>query len=303
MPKTKLVYIWSLRNAAADQAGQHVAYKGGHRYMKSPLEHLGELLDRTSLGDAYSLEAVIRDDDEDSARDREKLRDYGFQYRPGGRWFHPPELAIQGRRVNDLLLAVPSAYRRLPPHDPGRAAGKRVFEQRLQDQLVDLGAELVVLDGLLVILDRLVRPGALYHRRIVNIHPGITRLESPYERRGARATLDALYGARGLKVVDWTALETTPVAPLLKTGASFHYVDNGVDSGEVIADVLGTDIDPQDTILELRWNNFRNSLFPALRLGLEVLARERGDGQGPPRAQPSAVGPAGEGFTDAEQPS
>ncbi|MGO4611947.1 N(5)-hydroxyornithine transformylase PvdF, partial [Variovorax sp. 2RAF20] len=80
-------------------------------------------------------------------------------------------------------------------------------------------------------------------RRIVNIHPGITRIESPYERRGARATLDALHGAKGRKVVNWQTMESVPVTPLLKTGASLHYVDNGIDSGEVIHDVLGTHID------------------------------------------------------------
>ncbi|HBJ99449.1 MAG TPA: N(5)-hydroxyornithine transformylase PvdF [Delftia acidovorans] len=277
MAKTKLVYIWSLRNAAADQAGQHIAYKGATRYMKSPLEYLGELLDTSPLGDIYSLEAVIHDDDEASPRDREKIGDYGFHYQPGGRWFYPPDLRIQGRRVNDLLMAVPSSYRRLPLNDPQRAAGKQMFEAQLQDRLVQLGAERVVLDGLLVILDRLVRPGALFHRRIANIHPGITRLESPYERRGACATLDALHGAQGYKIVDWKTMEQRQVPPLFKTGASFHYVDNGIDSGEVIADVLGTDIDPQDTILELRWNNFQHSLFPALRKGLEMMARAPAD--------------------------
>src|SRR5256885_2887967 len=83
------------------------------------------------------------------------------------------------------------------------------------DRLVQLGAERVVLDGLLVILDRLVRPGALFHRRIANIHPGITRLESPYERPGACATLDALHGAQGYKIVDWKTMEQRPVPPLL----------------------------------------------------------------------------------------
>ncbi len=68
-------------------------------------------------------------------------------------------------------------------------------------------------------------------------------------------------------------METRSVAVLLKTGASFHYVDNGIDSGEVITDVLNTDIDPDDTILELRWNNFHNSLFPALIQGLEIMAQ------------------------------
>jgi folate-dependent phosphoribosylglycinamide formyltransferase PurN len=62
------------------------------------------------------------------------------------------------------------------------------------------------------------------------------------------------------------------VPPVNKTGASFHYVDNGIDSGEVIFDVLETDIDVNDTILELRWNNFHKSLFPALEGGLATMA-------------------------------
>ncbi|MCB2526967.1 hypothetical protein KQ738_16045, partial [Listeria monocytogenes] len=101
-----------------------------------------------------------------------------------------------------------------------------------------------VLDGLLVILDELVRPGAPFARRIMNIHPGVTRADSPYQRRGAWATLDALHGARGEKIVDWATMESVPVEPLYLTGASFHYVDNGIDSGEVFHDVLKTKISP-----------------------------------------------------------
>ncbi|AIO67675.1 formyltransferase family protein [Burkholderia oklahomensis] len=272
MAKKKLVYIWSLRNAAADKAGQQVDYKGGKRYMKSVLESLVDALNDTELGDAYSLERVIYDDDAGSPLDREKLAEYGFSHQPGKRWFYPPELRVQGRLVNDLLLAIPSEYRREPFDSPARTAGKHVFEQRLREALDGLEADLVVLDGLLVILDELVRPGAPYCRRIVNIHPGITRAESPYERRGAYATLDALYGARGQKVVDWTTRATVPVEPIRMTGASFHYVDNGVDSGEVIHDVLNTEIGEHDTILELRWNNFNRSLFPALHEGLAIMA-------------------------------
>jgi len=233
MAKTKLVYVWSLRNAAADRAGQYIEYKGEQRYMKSPLEYLADALNGTGLGDAYSLEAVVFDDDEGSPRDRASVGHYDFSCRPGGQWFYPAPL-----------------------------------EARLLHKLQALGAELVVLDGLLVILDELVRPGAPFHRRIVNIHPGITRIESPYERRGAYATLDALHGARGQKVVNWRTAETTRVPVVDMTGTSFHDVDYGIDSGEVILDVLNTRIDPRDTILELRWNNFNNSLFPALHQGL-----------------------------------
>jgi len=270
--KLKLVYVWSLRNAAADRAGQVIPYKGEWRYMKSPLEFLAESLNDTKLGEAYSLEAIIFDDDPDSPRDCAKLNDYGFVYQSGRQWFYPPKLDVQGRPVNDLLCSIPSRYRRLPLDAAERPAQKSVFEGILLDKLMSLDADLVVLDGLLVILDELVRPGAKFCRKIVNIHPGITRLESRYERRGAYATLDALNGARGEKVVDWQTMERKTVPVVDMTGASFHFVDNGIDSGEVIVDVLNTRIDPQDTILELRWNNFNNSLFPALHQGLTQMA-------------------------------
>jgi folate-dependent phosphoribosylglycinamide formyltransferase PurN len=275
MQKTKLVYVWSLRNGAADKAGQYVDYHGEKRYMKSPLEHLVQALNDTPLGDHYALEAVICDDNPASARDRENIKEYGFGPGQGEHWFYPTNLKVQGRLVNELLENVPSTYRTLPLGDSLRPAGKSDFERRLGERLHALEADIVVLDGLLVILDELVRPGADFHRRVVNIHPGITRLESPYERRGAYATLDALYGAKGKKVIDWATRETVDIPVVNMTGASFHYVDNGIDSGEVIFDVLDTPISPDDTILELRWNNFNNSLFPALEQGLLLLARRQ----------------------------
>lgn len=281
MSRLKLVYILSLRNAAADRAGQFIDYKGELRYMQSPLEYLVTQLNTTDLGDKYTLEGVIFDDDEGLPRDHEKLAGYGFQPDPDKTWFFPPALEVQGRPLRDLLMSVPSSYRGCPLDAVERPQGKRAFERALLATLQSLRADVVVLDGLLIILDHLVRPQSEYYRKIVNIHPGITREESPYERRGAYATLDALYGARGLKVVDWPTMETRPVTPRRMTGASFHYVDKGIDSGEVIADVLRTPIDPDDTILELRWNNFNLSLFPALSLGLELMAAA-------PLQQPSA---------------
>jgi folate-dependent phosphoribosylglycinamide formyltransferase PurN len=272
MTKTKLVYILSLRNAAADRAGQDIEYKGGLRYMTSPLEFLVEQLNETELGESYSLEGVIYDDDEGSPADRAKLGQYGFACRPGKPWIHPPHLTAQGKPLTSLLHAIASQYRRLPLNSPERPAQKSAFERRLHEKLTALDADFVVLDGLLVILDELVRPGAPFDRRIANIHPGVTRLGSRYERRGAYATLDALHGARGEQVIDWTTGETRAVPPVDRTGASFHYVDNGIDSGEVIFDVLETPIDVNDTILELRWNNFQQSLFPALAGGLATIA-------------------------------
>ena len=89
-----------------------------------------------------------------------------------------------------------------------------------------------------------------------------------------RRAVSGFQAARGLTVTDWATKATTPSEPLYLTGASFHYVDNGIDSGEVFHDVLKTEISPEDTILELRWNNFNNSLFPALHEGLALLAQK-----------------------------
>lgn len=273
MAKKNLVYIWSLRNAAADRAGRYIDYRGERRYMMSPLEYLAGELNNSALGDKYSLKEVIYDDDKYSPKDCKKLEGYGFY--PSGRaaWFFPKELEVQGEKLCDKLCSVPSTYRRYPMNAPERLTGKQIFEKALHDKLVELEADLVVLDGLLVILDELVRPGSLYRGRIVNIHPGITAPDSLYQRRGAYATLDALYGARGEKVLNWETMEKVSITPVLKTGASFHYVDNSIDSGEVITDVLNTEISPEDTIFELRWNNFHNSLFPALTRGLEIMVQ------------------------------
>lgn len=271
MPKKNLVYIQSLRNGAADRAGQPVAYQGGTRYMKAPLEFLVERLNDSPLGERYTLQGVIVDDDEGSPADRAKLADYGFARTPGRPWILPDGLTVQGRPVDELFCTIASTYRRLPRDARERVTGKQAFERRLLERLLELDADVVVLDGLLVILDELVRPGARFHRRIANIHPGITADDSPYQRRGAWATLDALHGARGERI-DWATGTASRVGPVTMTGASFHYVDNGIDSGEVICDVLDTPIAPDDTILELRWNNFQRSLFPALERGLHILA-------------------------------
>ncbi|MDN3558767.1 hypothetical protein KF947_16380 [Halomonas sp. FeN2] len=271
MSKLKLAYILSLRNAAADKAGQYIEYKGEKQYMMSPLEYLVTSLNETPLGDAYSLETVIYDDDEGSIKDQEKLKDYGFCRHPGRPWILPQELLVSGRHIDDLFCSIPSTYRRLPSDSPDRLPAKSTFEKSLLEKLVAIEADVVVLDGLLVILDELIRPQSPFYRKIVNIHPGITRQDSPYQRRGASATLDALYGAQGKKVINWQTMETESTPAINKTGASLHFVDSGIDSGEVIYDLLETHIEPDDSIIELRWRNFNKSLFPTLHEGLETL--------------------------------
>lgn len=273
MKKKNFVYIGSLRNAAADKAGQYINYKAGQRYMRSPLEYIAEVFGTSELNDLYDFRGIIFDDDENLKTDQGKLVEYGFSHTRSKRWFYPADLEIQGQRLVDLTQCVPSSYRQYPLNSQERINGKIDFEDKLKQKLDELEADVVLVDGLLIILDKLIQPESPYYRKIANIHPGITADDSPYQRRGAYATLDALYGAKGQKVTNWQTMETEAVEPVMMTGASFHYVDSGIDSGEVIADVLNTPIDPQDTILEMRWNNFENSLFPAIYDGLIALAK------------------------------
>ncbi|ALU43408.1 formyltransferase family protein [Pseudoalteromonas rubra] len=276
MKTLNLVYICSLRNAAADQAGRMVEYKGEQRYMMSPLEHLVNELNTTSLGQQYALKAVIFDDDLSHAPDHRKLEGYGLNRSDAsGPWIYPQSLEVKGQLVDELLINIPSEYRKTPMKSPQRISGKSDFEARLEAQLDTLQADVILLDGLILILDDLASVDSKYHKKIVNIHPGITRPDSPYQRRGATATLDALYGARGQKVINWTTRETERAPVIDKTGASFHYIDQGIDSGPVITDVMDTHINPDDTIIEMRWNNFQQSLFPAMINGLKILAEQR----------------------------
>lgn len=273
MKKLNFVYIGSLRNAAADNAGQYIEYKSEKRYMRSVLEYLADMFATSDLNDQYNFRGIIFDDDEHLPTDQEKLSQYGFSYTQGNPWFYPSDLEIQGQCLVNMSQCIPSSYRKHPLNSQERIDGKIDFENRLKQALDELEADVVLLDGLLIILDKLIQSDSPYYRKIVNIHPGITADNSPYQRRGAYATLDALYGAKGQKVIDWKTMQTQPVEPVMMTGASFHYVDAGIDSGEVITDVLNTPIDPEDTILEMRWNNFEQSLFPATYNGLKAMAK------------------------------
>jgi len=73
MTKKNLAYLWVMRNAAADTAGQYIPHKGDQRYMKSPLQCLLEALNDTDPGDVYVVRGVLFDGDVKSKRASESL--------------------------------------------------------------------------------------------------------------------------------------------------------------------------------------------------------------------------------------
>ena len=111
-------------------------------------------------------------------------------------------------------------------------------ESRIVKALQDRGVELVVLAGYMRIIGPVIL--AAYPRRIINIHPSLLPAH-----RGARAWEKAL--AAGDKM----------------TGCTVHFVDNGVDTGEIIGqrEVPVLDGDTADA-LHARIQEAEHKLYP-----------------------------------------
>ena len=109
--------------------------------------------------------------------------------------------------------------------DPKAYPDKRAYEQEIRRHLEEKGVELIVLAGYM----RFIGEELLTHypRRIINIHP---------------AYLPNFPGAHGIR----DAYE----AKVSFTGVTVHYVDEGIDTGEIILQEK-LSIDPAWTLEEL----------------------------------------------------
>lgn len=111
----------------------------------------------------------------------------------------------------------------IPPKD---FADREAFNQAFLARLSELGPDLIVLAGFLVIL-----PGQMiesYRGRIINIHPSLIPSFCGTGFYGLKVHEEAL--KRGVKV----------------TGATVHYVDEGTDTGTIIAQ-KAVEVLPGDT--------------------------------------------------------
>lgn len=144
-------------------------------------------------------------------------------------------LEIGRRRGARVASVVPSA-----PRGPIDRVSEEAFVSILREEEVDL----VVLAGFM----RIVGPVflAAYPRRILNIHPSLLP-----KHRGARAAARALEGGDTV------------------TGCTVHYVDEGVDTGEIIAQ-CEVPVQAGDTAdsLQARIQSAEHKLYPAVLAGL-----------------------------------
>ena len=125
---------------------------------------------------------------------------------------------------------------------PGIARGRLdpATEEKIVAILREEKVELVILAGFM----RIIGPGLLaaYPRRIINVHPSLLP-----NHRGAQAAAQAL--AAGDQV----------------TGCTVHYVDQGVDTGEIIAQ-QEVEVRPDDTAetLQARIQVAEHALLPTV---------------------------------------
>lgn len=103
---------------------------------------------------------------------------------------------------------------------------RAVFEQAFLDKLKELNPDLIVLAGFLVILpEQMIHT---YRNRIINIHPSLIPSFCGTGYYGLKVHEEAL--KRGVKI----------------TGATVHYVDEGTDTGTIIAQ-KAVEVLPGDT--------------------------------------------------------
>ncbi len=125
--------------------------------------------------------------------------------------------ALERARQNDI-----PAFCISPKDFPDRAAFNRAF----LDKLGELSPDLIVLAGFLVILPEQMI--AAYRNRIINIHPSLIPSFCGTGFYGLKVHEEVL--KRGVKV----------------TGATVHYVDEGTDTGTIIAQ-KAVEVLPGDT--------------------------------------------------------
>ena len=109
---------------------------------------------------------------------------------------------------------------------PKDYADREAFNQAFLDKLAELAPDLIVLAGFLVILPKQMI--ATYRDRIINIHPSLIPSFCGTGFYGLKVHEEAL--KRGVKV----------------TGDTVHYVDEGTDTGTIIAQ-KAVEVLPGDT--------------------------------------------------------
>lgn len=202
------------------------------------------------LRERFRLVGVVYDD---AAHDLAPHRGPAFPLDPHAPdWIHPQNLRLQnGELLTGNTAHVPSSFRALPRRQQDeRATQKSDFEQELHRVAIEqMGADVVLSDHLMVILSNLLGQPYDLRGRLLNIHPAITDRADVDCFRGDTPTADSIAAAQLREV---------------HTGSTFHFIDEGIDTGPAIARLKPTPVRATDEPQELRHRNYLTKVLVAL---------------------------------------
>lgn len=261
-----IVFLTSVRDVGTcDRNGYWVETGAGLRYMEGTVERTVRETHpmRGALDGVIRVVGVISDDTECDMRDRDRGRDsnYGVLPSEDWDWIHLPGLSNpDGQLISDITFNIPSTFRLFPKDaSTDRARAKFEFEQAVLQKMRELGGDVLISDHYMARLDYLTRNPNLCGR-LLNIHPAVTVLDSPFCFRGKYPTADAIKRAK-------TGVHT-------QTGATLHFMNEVIDAGPPIAytdttPVFANDDDPQ----WLRYRNYQGAKLPLFVAGMAHYAQ------------------------------
>jgi phosphoribosylglycinamide formyltransferase-1 len=158
------------------------------------------------------------------------------------------------------VINVPSDFRTIPKCEvASRGAAKKSYEERVFELMRKFGADVLVSDHYMAKIEFLMNGEFGLYGRMLNIHPAVTALKSPFCVRGATPTADIL--ARAKEQPTWT-------------GATLHLVNEEFDDGPIVHWDAPTPVYASDTPEELRYRNYQMAKLPVFIEGMEKYVNE-----------------------------
>ena len=278
MDKVKLAYFTSLREIIGDERVSTVVIDGetgdNYGYRTGNLEAMAlDIQDgQSDFAKAFEITMVFSDD---SDAHMESVRPMV------SRWPFEIEVPLNGSGsagammpLESMLVRIPSDTWRKIRNKAQKAGQKELYEQQIITELKKRGVDLILSDSYLSLFaDSILSE---FDRRILNIHPAITDIKSPYRLPGLTPTRDAYTRARhGFIIVDDKKKpETWPKGPVVRinyngvergavmvdqfggTGVTVHVIDALVDHGPVVIADSHT-FDPSTSYEGIREGNYR----------------------------------------------
>ncbi len=253
----KVLVATSLRDVAVTcQSGQLVTIDNTPTYMKGTLE---TLLEETNTNGTYEKDIQVVGIVIDDIPDKDNLENFSIFPEENKDWIMPKEYIYRGIPIRQMIYNFPSIYRKIRS---SQSQEKKNKKQEFEFQIAELGrkltADIVLSDGLLVILEK------VHHQIVtVNIHPAITNKNSIFCTRGLYPMEDTLKRAEDMGKT--------------RTGASLHFINDNIDDGSIIADTDIVEVEKGWCSRKLRYYTYSQAKNPLVLEGLAFLKKQYGD--------------------------